>query len=187
MATKAKAKRPSIPCPECGRAMTSNNLARHRRAAHDVEPEPSTNGHRSTAVTSSTYARSKAIGAYLALVDEQSDARRNGQRMKRGANLGRLAGFPNFTDDPDVIDAAADALAERARDTPSYIGALRQQQRAIELRQLADELRNGSESDEIEAAFVAVAAVWAAANGISYGAFRVMGVPAAVLREAGIS
>jgi hypothetical protein len=186
--------REQVACPECGKRVTRNNLNRHR-ATHGVEA-PSSNGSGRKAGTrlsaasrkrfASAHAQSKAVGSYLESLAEQSETRRNGGRRARGANLGRLKGFPNWSDDPDTIDAAADAIAANGDEVASYVAALRLQQRALDLHAVADELRGGSGPGAIEAAFIEVAGAWAAEHGISYAAFRAMGVPAAVLREAGV-
>lgn len=59
-------------------------------------------------------------------------------------------------------------------------------QRQIDTRaQLAD-LEDGSDISELEAAFVAAVAGYSKRKGISYSAWRAAGVPAAVLKKAGI-
>lgn len=179
------AARAPVACPDCGRQISGNNLSRHRAAAHGTEApttKASTNGRARHAK-----AAAFAVGRYLALLDEESEQRQNGKRRGRGVNLGALKGFPAHTDDPDVIHKAADAIAAKALEVPSYVAALKLQQRVVDLRRRAEEIRTGDGPDAIEAAFVAEAAAWAEANGIGYAAFRAMGVPAAVLRDAGIS
>lgn len=176
-------------CEVCGREVSGNNYARHL-ATHDGGKSKSKSAPAARAKRNgqgAAMAASKAIGAYLAQLDEQSEHRANGHRSKRGATLGRLKGFPNFSEDPDEIERAADAIAAQSDEVSSYVRALKLQQRVIELREIAADLRDGTGPAAIEAAFVDVAAAWAESNGISYAAFRAMGVPAAVLREAGVS
>lgn len=59
-------------------------------------------------------------------------------------------------------------------------------QRRITL-QAATGQRNGEHADALEAAFVEVAAAYGEQRGISYAAWRAVGVPAAVLKRASIS
>jgi len=189
-----EAARAPVKCPECGQQITRNNLQRHRVSKHGVAPSSNgvgrAKGQTLTAAQRKTFASkhvaSRAIGSYLEQLDVESEQRANGHRSSRGAYLGRLAGFPNWSHDPDEIERAADAIAERALEVPSYVKALELQQRVLELREIATELREG-DHDRLEQEFVAVAAAWASERGISYAAFRVMGVPARVLKAAGIS
>jgi hypothetical protein len=179
------AARVKVPCPDCGREIGKNNLKRHR-ATHGA---PSTKGsgkaRKGRSAQGSQMARSKVVGAYLEQLDVLSEQRSQGRAGRRGAPLGRLEGFPNWSEDPDEIERAADAIGERALEVSSYVKALELQQRVLELRAIAVELRE-SPGDVLEAQFVEVAAAWASERGISYDAFRVMGVPARVLREAGV-
>ena len=190
------AARAPVPCPECGKQIGRNNLVRHRRT-HGVDV-PSSNGRGRAKGTTLTAAqrkrfnsereRSRIVGAYLEQLDVESEQRASGRRYSaRGAHLGALPGFPNFSADPDEIERAAAAIAERALEVPSYVKALELQQRVLELRQIAGELRETGGVDQLEQQFVEVAAAWATERGISYQAFRVMGVPARVLKAAGIS
>jgi len=188
------AARTPVACPECGQQITRNNLQRHRVSKHGVKASTNGAGRKAgqtlTAAQRKTFASkhvaSRAIGAYLEQLDVESEARADGRRSSRGAYLGRLEGFPNWSHDPDEIERAADAIAERALEVPSYVKALELQQRVLELREIAAEVRDGGAA-AVEQEFVAVAAAWAAERGISDAAFRVMGVPARVLKAAGIS
>ena len=194
MAATARAREP-VECPECGREIGRNNLKRHLVARHGAKPSTSgagrAKGQTLTAAQrkqfNSRMEQSRIVGAYLEQLDVESEQRANGRRYSsRGAHLGALPGFPNFSADPDEIERAAAAIAERALEVPSYVKALELQQRVLELRQIAGELREG-DADRLEQQFVEVAAAWATERGISYQAFRVMGVPARVLKAAGIS
>jgi hypothetical protein len=113
---------------------------------------------------------SKGIGRYL----DELDA---------GALSVHLGPRRGLTRDPDEIDEYAEKIEAELAETTSSIKRLRLRQKVIDLRGVADALRQSTGP----AFFVEHAADWADANGISYAAFRDLGVPADVLREAGIS
>lgn len=60
-------------------------------------------------------------------------------------------------------------------------------QEKMDLEQEALSLEAGNNLEELEAEFIEVAASYADRKGISYAAFRELGVPAATLRAAGVS
>lgn len=193
MAGDMTAARAKVHCPECGREIGRNNLVRHRRT-HGVESSNGTRG-RAKGQTLSTESRkrfasnnqrSRAVGRYLDDLESRSDERANGKRRMKGVSLGALKGFPAHSTDPDQIDAAADQIEATAQDASS-VRALRLLQRVIDLRESAIALRETGGIDVLERDFIAVAAQWAADNGIGYAAFRAMGVPASVLKDAGVS
>lgn len=194
MSKGLEAARAKVPCPECGVEISGNNLSRHRASKHAASSNGTAGRKPGSTLSpaqrkqfSSLHARSRAVGRYLDQLEAMSDARANGQRFRTGAALGRLEGFPNFSSDPDEIERAADQIQAQADEAASSVAALRLVQRAIELREVANELRETGGVNEIEQTFIAVAAEWAEANGISYAAFRSMGVTAGVLRAAGIA
>jgi hypothetical protein len=127
----------------------------------------------------------KSIAAYL---DECRQIRIAGKR-RVGVALGALAGFPQFTTDADVVESAAVVFDSKAETAPGALKELHWRQRARDLRREADQLRARSNGggDKARAAFVKHGKVWAETNGIEYATFRDMGVPAAVLAEAGIT
>jgi|SRR5215471_1159193 len=176
-----EAARAKVACPECGREIGRNNLKRHR-ATHG---SAMSNG-KGKASKLSMPKQSRMIGRYLDRLDEMSEQRANGKRHHKGVPLGALPGFASHSTDPDEIDRAADTIEARAQEATA-VKALRMLQRVIELREAAANLRETGGVDAVEQDFIAVAASWAAENGISYAAFRAMGVSAAVLRDAGIS
>jgi hypothetical protein len=120
------------------------------------------------------------IGRYL---DAIEDGTVNGKRIVR---LGALKGFPNRTDDPDVIARAIELINEQAQEGTS-IERLQRTQRALTLARELDALVNAEDADDVQAFFVEHALAWATERGVGYGAFRAMGVPADVLRDAGIT
>jgi len=115
----------------------------------------------------------RGIGRYL---DELEAGAAAGVHIGPGRGISR---------DPDEIDAHAEKIEAELAESTSSIKRLRLRQRVLDLRAVADAIRandDGSARDY----FVAHAADWATENGISYAAFRDQGVPADVLREAGI-
>lgn len=69
---------------------------------------------------------------------------------------------------------------------PSATTALLLTQRRIDLEREVEERRARANPGALEAEFVKVAARYGESRGISYAAWREVGVPAAVLRQAGI-
>lgn len=120
------------------------------------------------------------IGRYL---DAIEDGTVNG---KRTVAIGALKGFPQRTDDPEVIARAIEVINERAQEGTS-IERLQRTQRALTLARQLDALLNAEEGDDLRAFFVEHALAWATERGVGYGAFRAMGVPADVLRDAGMT
>jgi hypothetical protein len=125
--------------------------------------------------------QSKAIGAYLVEVREGGST---------GAmNLGALSGFPAKTADPDVADRAVafyEATILPRERAKSALSELKARQRLMTMKRQAAAMRAGTNGHSAEAGFIANAADWAAANGVSYAAFREMGVTPAVLKQAGV-
>jgi hypothetical protein len=103
-------------------------------------------------------------------------------RITRAVQLGALGkGLPQSTDDPAVVEQAIEHIQQRMPDL-TRLQQLHAQQRIIELRRAAASLDGGNLTDR----FVQVARAYGEANGIEYAAWRAMGVPAAVLKQAGV-
>jgi len=133
----------------------------------------------------SPYQITRGIGAYL---DELEAGTVNGKRFVVLGQFDRELGIPNRTDDPEVVEQAIAIINERAREATTSVVRLKRTQRALTLQRELDELIAAQSSNgEAEAFFVEHALAWATDNGISYGAFRAMGVPAPVLKDAGIT
>lgn len=100
--------------------------------------------------------------------------------------IGNMAGFPNRTDDPAVVEEVAAEYDRRAVATKSKTRELVYRSKAIRLRRAAADL---AVAYDIEAAewFQSRGAIYVAEKGIEYGALREMGVPADTLKEAGIT
>ncbi len=113
-------------------------------------------------------AEGRAVRAYLEALDSHKPKRgRKRTPESIGARLAKI----------DAEMPAADPL-----------GRLNLAQEKIELQcELAAMSDGGADISELEAEFIRVAAEYAARKGISYAAFRLSGVPAAVLKQAGIS
>ena len=109
-----------------------------------------------------------AVGAYLEALEAS--------KPRRGRQLS-----------PEQIEqrlADARAAVEAETGTRKLAAA----QHVIDLeRRLVEATIPGPDLDELEAEFVEWAPVYAENKGISYAAFRATGVPAAVLKRAGIS
>ena len=172
----ARAKRK---CPECGREVSGNNYGRHL-ATHGVASNGS-KPKRSKSAKLTGRAATVAVGAYLDYVAE------GGQYGAGRVSLGAMPGFPTYTADPDVIDAAAAEYERRADDASTRIVELKRRNRALALRAAAEDLRAVDSGEDVETRFTACAAAWAESNGITYEAFREMGVPARVLKAAGVA
>jgi hypothetical protein len=86
----------------------------------------------------------------------------------------------------ESIERRLAAIAESI-DTADPLTALKMTQERMDLENELAALGAGDDMVEAQAQFVAIAASYSARQGISYGAWREIGVPAAVLKEAGLS
>lgn len=113
-------------------------------------------------------AEGRAVRAYLEALDTHKPKRgRKRTPESIGARLAKI----------DAEMPGADPL-----------GRLNLAQEKIDLQaELASMSGGGADITELEAEFIRVAAEYAQRKGISYAAFRLSGVPAAVLKLAGIS
>ncbi|MDH3680258.1 MAG: hypothetical protein OEV40_09960 [Acidimicrobiia bacterium] len=112
-------------------------------------------------------AEGRAVRAYLEALDSN--------RPKRGRRRTK-----------ESISARLENLAMESVDADP----LKRLQLAQEELDLTDELvriDQGVDTGELEVEFVKVAASYASRKGISYAAFRQVGVPASVLKDAGIT
>lgn len=112
-------------------------------------------------------AEGRSVRAYLEALDS-SRPKRGRKRTKDSINS-RLAKI-------DAELEAADALKR-----------LQLTQERLDLIEELGTMDTGVDISELEAEFTRVAKGYAARKGISYAAFRQIGVPAAVLKKAGIS
>ncbi len=112
-------------------------------------------------------AEGRSVRAYLEALDSSRPKR--GRKRTKDSISSRL----------DKLDAeleAADALKR-----------LQLTQERLDLIEELATMDTGVDISELEAEFTRVAKGYAARKGISYAAFRQIGVPAAVLKKAGIS
>lgn len=112
-------------------------------------------------------AEGRSVRAYLEALDS-SRPKRGRKRTKDSINS-RLAKIDSELE-------AADALKR-----------LQLTQERLDLIEELGTMDTGVDISELEAEFTRVAKGYAARKGISYAAFRQIGVPAAVLKKAGIS
>lgn len=87
---------------------------------------------------------------------------------------------------PESIAARLSRLAGEL-ETADALKRLQLTQERMDLEKELAGFDGGADLDELEAEFVEVARSYADRKGVSYAAFRQLGVPASVLRRAGIS
>ena len=87
------------------------------------------------------------------------------------------------------LRARIERTQERLKTTTSVLARLQLHQQLVELheRARATEAPPATSLYDLEQAFIEVAAGWAARKGVSYDDLRSAGVPARVLRRAGIA
>jgi hypothetical protein len=109
----------------------------------------------------------KAVREYLEALDAQ--------RPKRGR--------PRTI---ESVEARLEAIDAALGDAPPT-RRLELVQERLNLTTELESLRNAGSMDDVEASFIEAAAAYGDRKGISYQAWREVGVPAAVLKRAGIS
>ena len=112
-------------------------------------------------------AEGRAIRAYLEALESN--------RPKRGRKRTK-----------ESINARLVVLAEQIEEADP-LKRLQLAQEELDLSEELERMDQGTDLSELQVEFVRVAHSYAARKGISYAAFREVGVPAAVLKEAGIS
>lgn len=180
-ATKATVRKRTAKKAITKRARPKKKAVARKTVKKDGRSNPS---RQMVAMRTTAIRETKKIGVYL----EQCRTRPTG-RDRAVIAIGGLKGFPAFTDDPDIIERAANALESRLPTMPGAVKALRTQQRILDLRDAAEKMRERTNGDGTTPrdVFVEHGAAWAEKYGIGYRAFRSMGVPAKVLKAAGIS
>lgn len=111
-------------------------------------------------------AQSKAVRDYLEML--QKDGRRS-------SNLS-----------PDQINAKIHELSTRIEEEPNPATRLELVQKRLDLEEQLKSAGDGPAPDALEKSFVEAASDYSERKGISYSAWREVGVPAATLREAGV-
>ncbi|MEL7157845.1 MAG: hypothetical protein AAFN30_14785 [Actinomycetota bacterium] len=112
-------------------------------------------------------AEGRAIRAYLEALESN--------RPKRGRKRTK-----------ESITARLEALAAQL-ESADPLKRLQLAQEELDLTEELERMDQGTDLNELETEFVKVARSYAQRKGITYAAFREVGVPAAVLKEAGIS
>lgn len=97
-----------------------------------------------------------------------------------------LCGAPKAAGDREALSAKRAELQRRVATAATPIERLRLVQQRVDLDDAINRLVAQERRPEIEAAFIKVAAGWCDRNGISARALREVGVPADVLRQAGL-
>ncbi len=87
---------------------------------------------------------------------------------------------------PDSIKRRLETIEIELQDVDP-LKRLQMIQERIDLEQELERLESDNDLEELESAFVKVAKNYAARKGISYSAFRELGVSAGVLKSAGVS
>lgn len=112
-----------------------------------------------------TRSAAASVKRYLEVLDDQS---------RRRASPMRLA----------LLRQRLERIEHDIETTTDVIVRLRRYQEELDVRQA---LEAEDDFDQIEADFIAHVADWARANGVSHAALREAGVPAVVLRRAGVT
>lgn len=87
---------------------------------------------------------------------------------------------------PDSIKKRLDGIEQRLQEDPDPLDRLHLVQERIDLEAELHRLQTARKMTELEAAFVDAAPGYGERKGISYSAWREAGVPASVLKRAGI-
>jgi hypothetical protein len=108
----------------------------------------------------------RAVREYLAALEQE---RKPGRRVDRG-----------------TVEKRIHEVQARIDEEPDPAKRVELIQRRLDLEQQLVDLQDEVDLDELEKGFVAAAAEYSERKGISYTAWREAGVPASVLKEAGI-
>ena len=100
--------------------------------------------------------------------------------------LGALKGFPASTKDPAVVEKAIVLLKQRADEMDIGVKQLKARQRIRDLEYGAECLRQTAGDTDAMKWFLKRGAEWCEENFIEYGTLRDSGVPAALLKKAGV-
>lgn len=111
-------------------------------------------------------AQSRAVRDYLEMLEQ------DGRRSSKAT--------------PDQVNAKIHEVSARIEEEPNPATRLELVQKRLDLEELLKSANSGPDPDEIEKAFVEAAKEYSERKGIGYPAWREVGVPAAVLREAGV-
>jgi hypothetical protein len=184
-----KAARPKKECPECGLKVTGNNFNRHL-TTHGATParksgrQPGKMDAERAASMGEKKIATVAIRNYLQSLED------NGTDWGT-ANVVTLSGVPGLNNgkytDPEIVEDAAQRVLAAADQETNVLVKIKLRQRARNYVAAAESLRNNSNGHSPKSQFIKFGAAWAIENSIDYETFRDMGVPASVLKEAGIA
>lgn len=127
---------------------------------------------------SQAHTEGRAVAAYLEAL------RLRALGKSEAVGIGRVPGLPATSTDPEVVDRAAAHWQEQAAQEASILKELELRARARRLAEGAQQLRA---KPDLETGFVKYAASYGKRKGVQWETWREMGVPAEVLRAAGIS
>lgn len=173
-----------LKCPECGRKCeTATGLGRHRAFAHPDtwEPSASTLRTRSRSTNGNGTARRTRVHLIEAYLDEVQSGKSGKPRTQ--VSLKGIDGFPVWTKDPEVIEAAIGKLQELAKAETNSLARLNLLAREQTVKEALAELTG--ESGRVHD-FIRYGKAYADNRHIPYGAFRSFGVRPDVLEAAGI-
>lgn len=112
--------------------------------------------------------------------------RSEGAAVKRYLETIGRRGKPGRRVSREELQARLDETKHAIPEEDNLLARLDMIQKQIDLEGRLSDAADDDDSEEAEAAFISVAKDYAERKGISYTAFRKMGVPAAVLKKAGI-
>jgi hypothetical protein len=126
----------------------------------------------------------------MAMSDAHKEALAQGRRESRAIKqyLEALAARrPGRPVTPESITARIERIDARLESETDPLKQVELHQARIDAESALASARASADIDELEAGFVANAGPYSERKGISYAAWREVGVPAAVLKKAGIS
>lgn len=113
--------------------------------------------------------------------------RSEGAAVKRYLESLQLKGKPGRPVDPARLSQKLVQIDEQLEVEENPLTCLELEQERINIERRLANLTVNTDTEALEAEFIKVAEAYASRKGISYAAFRKVGVPASVLKEAGIS
>ena len=125
----------------------------------------------------------------MAMSDEHKAALAEGRRQARAikAYLDALQNRrPGRPVTPESLRSRLVKIEEQLAETADPLRKVELIQRRLDTEEALERIAVPVDMDALEAGFVAAAAGYSARKGISYAAWRESGVPAAVLRRAGL-
>ncbi len=127
----------------------------------------------------------------MAMSKEHKQALAEGRRQSRVVRdylqaLESSAGTPGRSSDPAQVQGKVDDYQRRIDQEPSPVKRVELIQKRLDAEAHLATLQTQPDVEELERQFVEIAADYSDRKGISYTAWREQGVPAAVLRAAGV-